>query len=1434
MISQKRLFSFFLAVLMVLTCFPKQFAKAEENIHELKTNTKSYDYYGTTFQVTSASSLPESGEVEFTDIESGDIYNEIGTLLKEKYDGVSTYQVSKFRIKDSDSGTYVDLSGATVEVSDMLYMDSIPYVFSYADGVLTKLESTQTKDPESGFFYYGYTTESLDCIVTVSPTGLTEREPDTGGEFEPGTYTVTANLYVDGKDNDVLQDTTAYLTNLKVPPLEPITNNAKLVIAENGEMTLTVQNFNSVFTLQGIENGDGVEIQERILEYVDLGPYQSRINGLVMKLTNTSGQYSFTNCHQYPTILQTDTYMPIQMTVDFASMEPGFDDSVEALTSRVFEDADVGCKVTLTTSETGLIEKITELQLYAREVTDGEAYEEAIRALEDLYTSGTPFKVYQFDILDETGANVTLSGNTQVAYSIATESLHPVVLRIVDGVAVENKFSVATQGQVAFTESCTGLFAVVDTTNGGRIVEFAYESDEISYAFTHVIMEGMNPAYFEGNEAVVPKISTEDGDTTYRFCVKNPFFGGMNGAVRHEGFSSFEVSMTYEEGKYYYLVMDEGVYVSTICLNDKAGTTVTGGAISFDLFDIAGIKDPAAGLNYFYSTICEGLYYGWCNEGEATKDEPFTYILVTSRKIADTPFRLYTNAGTKASKVYNAEEQNIIEDGAIFQGSNNTLTGTVAAKTAGEYTFTATPAEGYTWLDGTNTAKEYTWRIDKEYLQYAYIDEVIRLGETPALKVELVIGSFAGEETEETAENFVLPVVTPPDPLAVGVYELEPQGGSATNYTIRGRSGTLTVLPGDAQIIEKPVAVTGLKENGSVQVGVPEGTGYTVTSNTGTVAGTYTAKVQLQDNYYWPDGTREDLSIQWTIGESGSSGEITPEQPKTETVTANLYLPGENNQILPGVTVYLNNANNPIQGTGTPTTPLSDNATLKTDADGTMTLTLNIPNPVFTLQAIDGCDNAEILSTKTSDNVLYMGGGSGKRDTRISQIVVELKDRSGEYIFENCVEFPTILNQEWNYPLTLRVNFDGGADSGLDSNPDVDVSGVIGGSETESGSSASLTPSVTAQNGVANVAVSASEIEKVLDEQKDADLSRILITPDVSGTAHTVSVELPKAAVSSVVEKSNAAIVFETDLGTVALSNEVLKSIDDQAAGSNVQISVAEQTVESVEEKLDGHTAVTVVEVTVASDGKNLTSFGGKNLVLTLPVESDKLKDGKVYRVLAISDDGSVEAMTGKCVANSDASTVQIMTSHLTTFVVTGTEISNPFQDVAENAYYADAVLWAVEKGITVGTSSATFSPDHACTRAQAVTFLWRAAGSPEPQSNESPFEDVQADAYYYKAVLWAVEQGITNGTSATAFSPDAVVPRGQMVTFQWRMAGSPESNMSETAFADVAEGSYYAAAVSWAKSMGITNGNGDGFAPNQNCTRAQIVTFLYRQFTAA
>ena len=173
-------------------------------------------------------------------------------------------------------------------------------------------------------------------------------------------------------------------------------------------------------------------------------------------------------------------------------------------------------------------------------------------------------------------------------------------------------------------------------------------------------------------------------------------------------------------------------------------------------------------------------------------------------------------------------------------------------------------------------------------------------------------------------------------------------------------------------------------------------------------------------------------------------------------------------------------------------------------------------------------------------------------------------------------------------------------------------------------------------------------------------------------------------------------------------------------------------------------------------------------------------------------------------------------------------EEKDPYGDVSKDSYYYDAVKWAAETGVTTGVGDGLFAPEWVCTRGQIVTFLWRASGSPAPKATELPFTDVAADAYYAQAVLWAVEKGITNGTSETTFGPDQTCTRAHAVAFLYRMSGSPAA--AGSTFSDVAADAYYSTAVAWAVEKGITNGtSGTTFSPDDTCTRGQIVTFLYR-----
>ena len=170
------------------------------------------------------------------------------------------------------------------------------------------------------------------------------------------------------------------------------------------------------------------------------------------------------------------------------------------------------------------------------------------------------------------------------------------------------------------------------------------------------------------------------------------------------------------------------------------------------------------------------------------------------------------------------------------------------------------------------------------------------------------------------------------------------------------------------------------------------------------------------------------------------------------------------------------------------------------------------------------------------------------------------------------------------------------------------------------------------------------------------------------------------------------------------------------------------------------------------------------------------------------------------------------------------------FRDVYEDDYFFDAVQWAAENGITGGVGNGRFGPSLDCSRGQTMTFLWRASGEPEPDPISTDLTDVAADSYYYEAVLWAMQEGVTTGAGAGRFAPDATVTRGQFVTFLYRLAGASSDGVHP--FADVPAGSYYEKAIAWAFAEGITRGtSGATFSPDAPCTRAQIITFLYRYF---
>lgn len=293
--------------------------------------------------------------------------------------------------------------------------------------------------------------------------------------------------------------------------------------------------------------------------------------------------------------------------------------------------------------------------------------------------------------------------------------------------------------------------------------------------------------------------------------------------------------------------------------------------------------------------------------------------------------------------------------------------------------------------------------------------------------------------------------------------------------------------------------------------------------------------------------------------------------------------------------------------------------------------------------------------------------------------------------------------------------------------------------------------------------------------------------------------------------------------GGVTLANETSSTTTFIMPAAEVEIKAIFEKNSSTGGGGGGGVTTYPITVKSAKNGDVTASHksASKGTTVTLTVDPDK---GYVLDTLTVLDGNNKDL---KLTEKNGKYTFTMPASKVTVEAMFKAAGNNPFIDVPAGSYYEDAVIWAVDKGITTGTSATTFNPNGICTRAQIVTFLWRAAGSPAPKAM-STFVDVSADAYYAKAVAWAVENGITGGTGDGKFSPDAACTRAQAVTFLWRANGSPAVS-GNAAFSDVAANAYYAAAVAWAEKNGITGGIGGGlFGSDHNCTRAQIVTFLY------
>ena len=378
-----------------------------------------------------------------------------------------------------------------------------------------------------------------------------------------------------------------------------------------------------------------------------------------------------------------------------------------------------------------------------------------------------------------------------------------------------------------------------------------------------------------------------------------------------------------------------------------------------------------------------------------------------------------------------------------------------------------------------------------------------------------------------------------------------------------------------------------------------------------------------------------------------------------------------------------------------------------------------------------------------------------------------------------------------------------------------------------------LAPKVTASNGMATATVTASDMTSAIDEAKTNGSDFIVIAPEITGAAKKVSVELPKASVSSVASDTDADLKIETSVGNVTIPNDVLASVVSQASGDTISImveSVEIKTLTAEQQKLVGDGAV--FDISILSGGKPIRSFGDKSITIALPYT---LKSGETavgVTVWYLSDDGKLERMT--CTYDAKTGLATFTTNHLSHYVVGYDAWQNPFTDVKEDNWFYDAVKYAVQNELFNGTSATTFSPNTDMTRAMLVTVLYRLEGMPAV-SGANTFTDVKDGQWYTDAVIWASSNGIVGGYGNDLFGTDDPITREQMATMLLRYA---EYKNYDTAKANDLAGftdsgsiaSYALDAMKWANAEGLIRGRtSTTLAPAGTATRAEVATILMR-----
>ena len=924
--------------------------------------------------------------------EDGQITLAVWTDESYTFDSLGTADGAKYEFRDGKEGFYQENAHSYVNFT----LDSASGLWKFKDASVSK--DGKSYDEVYLAVDFANLAEWSEGNNAVS-SGYTNK-------LDPGTYEVTANLYVPGAYNPKLIGINAFMTSSAFPPTTPVTDNATLTVAEDGSLTLDVDIPCEMFTLKKISGGAGIRVLESTMDdethsssdsgYSTVG----RITHLKLALDDTStGFWYFNDCEEYPLPFGETWNLNMYLKVDLANAHVHQDPVAETY-EKTLTDESGNYMVYIATKDSDLASRLDGAKLVAKAMGEGDDTYAAIRTeLASTFTNwsdGIPSVVYSASVVDADGSAIDLSAYETVKWALSDPDtlFNPPSLP---------KLNLANCG-FCFSYSADGLERI-EGASKNYSDEFvfpygAYYWDSASEG-TFVVVSSVD--YETGSQAFIPftfnlfdeatgvsgSFDARDGDgASFSSSSKDVVEFVVDADSSGERAKQAESAISATLGLPYADCSVSAYAPSVIRKSGGAMYYLTGNTAIYD-----GFEDATATYGFPSGSTEAQLYFvnvdaeGNVSASLASDAFPFTNTSVSDGKVCATWNMAYEDSSDKknADNVFKAlwrgatgdkdgegyayfavvsnnsassiaATPKAVEDltytGAeqtgVSEGEGYTVEGGSAID-AGKYQATAKLKDGYVWSDDSKDDKTIEWSISKAKLTATYAGEQVMRGSDPVYAVG--VEGFVNNETILTAADFKMPAIADADKPAaselVGGFskELTPSGGSARNYEFSYVGGTLKVV--------------------------------------------------------------------------AAAGEL---KPGTYTVTANLYVPGELNTQLPGVTAYLTNASTPLTDGKAPTTPASKNATLVVADDGTATLELDVVNPVFTLQKISGGANATATVSGYGESV---GASDSAYAKRISKLSVKLDDTSGKYVFSDCVEYPTLLSTEWTVPLTLEVDLSG-------------------------------------------------------------------------------------------------------------------------------------------------------------------------------------------------------------------------------------------------------------------------------------------------------------------------------------------------------------------------------------------------------------------------